>query len=237
MAANVLVLDTSKIGHVCKSSLVTPRKINKKRPTKRQQPQGHITHLFALLLAAALLFLSAGLVFRMVQTQKQQLELLQSQLHKVTEEAVQARASDLESQEAVFDLKQELDKARQSSHRTEADAAAFSTQVASLKSELDRIYANRDVLQGELKLARSDATQVRMRLNRVESQVVEMRLRLKDVQSDLEASEQAAAQAKTKATDLEEQAIQLQSKLEMGKAERDDLRRKLQAQVLKESPL
>jgi uncharacterized protein (DUF3084 family) len=138
---------------------VTPRKINKKRPTKRQ-PQGHITHLFALLLGVALLFLSAGLVFRMVQTQKQ-LELVQSQLHKVTGEAVQAKTSDLESQEAVFDLKQELDKARQSSHRVEADAAAFSTQVASLKSELDRIYANRDVLQGELKLARSDATQVR----------------------------------------------------------------------------
>jgi spore germination cell wall hydrolase CwlJ-like protein len=194
-------------------------------------------HLFALLLGAALLFLSAGLVFRMVQTQKR-LELVQSQLHKVTEEAVQAKASDVESQEAVSNLRRELDKARQSLHRAEADAGAFSTQVASLKSELDRNYANRDVLQGELKLAHSEVTQVRSRLKRVEYQVVEMRLRLKDVQSDLEASEQAAAQAKTKATDLEEQAIQLQSKLEMGKAERDDLRKELQAQVaLKASPL
>lgn len=214
------------------------RKINNKRPTNSKRKPRHVTHLSALLVGAALLSLSVGLVVGMVQTQKR-LETVQSELHQATEEARRAKTRDIKSQEAVFNLKKEIGSARHSSLRAEANAAAFSKQVASLKSELDQINENRDLLQGELKLAHSEVTQMGTRLNEVRSQVVDMRLQLKAVQSDLEISEQAAVQAKTKATDLEEQAIQLQSELEMGKAERDDLRKELnQAQVsLDASPL
>lgn len=215
---------------------MTTRKINKKRPTnsKRTPPPNHATLLFALLVGAALLSLGVGLDYRIVQTQKR-LEAAQSELHKVSEEAIQANVRNAESLEAALNLRKELDGARQSSRRAEADVVAAKKQVASLKSDLDQINANRDLLQAELKLAHSEVTQLRARLYTAESQVIEMRLRLKAVQSGLEASKHAAVQAKT---ELEEQAIQLQSELEMGKAERDELRNELNtAQVSLESPL
>jgi spore germination cell wall hydrolase CwlJ-like protein len=59
-----------------------------------------------------------------------------------------------------------------------------------------------------------------------------MQSRLKAAQGDLEAAKQATMHAKTKAIELGELAIQLQSELKLGKAERDELMKELnQAQV------
>jgi spore germination cell wall hydrolase CwlJ-like protein len=218
---------------------VTPRKIHKKRPTssKRKPQRNHVSLLFALLVGAAFLNIGVGLAYRFVQTQKR-LETVQSKLDKANEEAVQAKAREADSQEAAHNLRKELEGARQSSHRAEADAAAFKKQLADLNSKLAQINANQDLLQAELNLALSEVTTLRAGLRIAETQGVEMQSRLKAMQSDLEVSEQAAVRAMTKATELGEEAIQLQSELKLGKAERDELRTQLkQAQISLEAKL
>lgn len=217
MAASVFVLGELRV--ILVSSRVAARKIKKNRTTTPLR--NHATLLFALLVGAALLSLSVGLVHRIVETNKQ-LQAVQRELNDLGKEAIQAQERIVESQRAALSLKKEVDEVRQSSHRAETDAAK---QVNELKSDLGQINANRDFLQAELKLALAEVTQLRARLLTADSQVVETRLRLKAVQRDIKA-------AKTNAMELKEQAIQQQSELEIGMGERDKLRKELnQAQI------
>ena len=212
---------------------MTTRKVHKKPSHKRQpKPQrNHVTLLAVFLVGGASLSLGVELAHRITQMHKR-LEAVQSKLHTVSEEAIQAKGKEAESRQAVLNLGMELEVARQSSLRAEADMGTVKKQTADLKSELAQSNANRDLLQSELNLALYEVTQLRTRLRTAESRGVEMQLRLKAVQSDLEVSKDAAGQAKTKAIELGEQAIQLQSELKLGKAERDKLRKELnQAQI------
>jgi spore germination cell wall hydrolase CwlJ-like protein len=216
------------------SSRVTTRQ----RRSHKQQPKPqrhHVTLLSALLVGAALLSLVAGLTYRIGQMHKR-LEAVQSKLHRVSAAAIQAKARETESRKAALNLGNELEAARRSSYLAEADAAAVKKQMTYLKSELDQINVSRDLLQAELNSAFYEVRQLRTRLRAAESHDEERQLRLKAVQSDLEASEHAAIQAKKKAIELGEQAIHLQSELKMNKTELDELRKKLnEAQILLEA--
>ena len=76
---------------------MTPRKIDKKRSCKVQpKPQrAHVTLLAVLLVGAALLSLGVELAHRIMQMPKR-LEAAQSKHHKVSEEAIQAKAREAE---------------------------------------------------------------------------------------------------------------------------------------------
>ena len=202
--------------------------------SSKQQPEpqrNHVTLLTVLLAGVTLLSLGVELAYRITQTHKR-LEAVQTKLQRVSAEAIQAKAREAESRKAALNPGMEFEAARQSSRRAEADAAVIKKQTADLQSELAQLNANRDLLQAKLNLALYEVTQLRTRLRTAESQGVEMQLRLKAVQSDLEASKDIAVQAKTKVVELGEEAIQLQSELKLGTAERDKLRKELnQAQV------
>lgn len=139
------------------------------------------------------------LTYLVMQTQKR-LETVQSELHKVSENAVQAKAR-------VVDLDQ---------------------TAAGLKRELNRADVKRNELQDQLNKEKSKIEQLSEIVDAAEASQDDWRTRLESMRNDLEGAKQSAGQAEAEAAGSKEQVASLKAKLDETNTKRDTLQTELQ---------
>lgn len=165
---------------------------NRKRQSNHAKPQSNWLVGVAILLAVVLTYL-------VMQTQKR-LETVQSELHKVSENAVQAKAR-------VVDLDQ---------------------TAAGLKRELNRADVKRNELQDQLNKEKSKIEQLSEIVDAAEASQDDWRTRLESMRNDLEGAKQSAGQAEAEAAGSKEQVASLKAKLDETNTKRDALQTELQ---------
>src|SRR5262245_18577552 len=166
---------------------------NRKRQRNHAKRQSNWLSGVAILIAAVLGYF-------VMQTQKR-LEMAQSELRKVSENAVQAKAR-------VVDLEQ---------------------TAAGLKRELERADLKRDELQDQLNKENSKIEQLSEIVDAAEASQDEWRTRLESMRSDLEGAKQSAGQAEADAEASKKQVASLEAKLDETDTKRDALQTHLQS--------
>jgi spore germination cell wall hydrolase CwlJ-like protein len=171
----------------------TPRRSgNRKRQRNHAKRQSNWLSGVAILIAVVLGYL-------IMQTQKR-LEAVQSELHKVSENAVQAKAR-------VVDLEQ---------------------TAAGLKQELQRADFKHNELQDQLNKKNSKIQQLSEMADAAEASQDDWRTRLESMRSDLEGTKQSAGQAEAESESFKKQVASLEAKLDETNTKRDALQTDLQ---------
>jgi N-acetylmuramoyl-L-alanine amidase len=137
--------------------------------------------------------------YLIMQTQKR-LEAVQSELHKVSENAVQAKAR-------VVDLEQ---------------------TAAGLKQKLQRADFKHNELQDQLNQKNFKIQQLSKMVHAAVTSQDEWRTRLESMRSDLERAKQSAGQAEAEAEGSNKQVASLEAKLDETNTKRDALQTELQ---------
>ena len=165
---------------------------NRKRQSNHAKPQSNWLVGVAILIAVVLGYL-------VMQTQSR-LETVQSELHKVSENAVYATAR-------VVDLEQ---------------------TAAGLKRELKRADFKRNELQYQLNKENSKIEQLSKIVDAAEASQDDWRTRLESMRSDLEGAKQSTGQAEAEAARSKKQVASLEAKLDETNTKRDALQTELQ---------
>lgn len=160
---------------------------NRKRQSNHAKPQSNWLAGVAILIAVVLGYL-------VMQTQSR-LETVQSELHKVSENAAHATAR-------VVDLEQ---------------------TGAGLKRELERADFKRNELQDQLNKENSKIEQLSEIVDAAEASQDAWRTRLESMRNDLEGAKQSAGQAEAEAAGSKSQVASLKAKLDETNAKRDAL--------------
>ena len=169
-----------------------PRSENRKRQRNHAKRQSNWLSGVAILIAVVLGYL-------VMQTQKR-LETVRSELHKVSENAVQAKAR-------VVDLEQ---------------------TAAGLKRELKRADFKRNELQDQLKKETSKIEQLSEIVEAAEASQDDWRTRFESMRSDLEGAKQSAGQAEAEVEGSQKRVASLEAKLDETNTKRDALQKELQ---------
>lgn len=165
---------------------------NRKRQSNRATPKSDWLLAVAILIAGVLGYF-------VMQTQKR-LETVQSELHRVSENAVQAEAT-------VVDLEQ---------------------TAASLKRELKKADFKRNELQDQLDKSNSKIEQLSEIVDAGEASRKDWRARLESMRSEIEGAKQSAEQAEAESAWSKKQVASLKAKLDETNAKRHALQTELQ---------
>ena len=150
-------------------------------------------------LSGVAILIAVVLAYLVMQTQKR-LETVQSELHKVSQNAVRAKAR-------VVDLE---------------------LTAAGLKREIQRADFKRNELQDQLNKKNSKIEQLSEIVDAAEASQDEWRTRLERMRSDLEGAKQSAGQAEAEAEASKKQVASLEAKLDETNTKRDALQQDLQ---------
>ena len=210
------------------------KRITKPRRPAKPKPQANdASPLRAWSVGAALLLMASIVGYHMVQMH-QRLELVQTQLNTLGEDAIQAKRQAAKLEETTVHLHAELSQANAERNELQSVLRQASSQIETLnnnadavRSLLERRLARFEALQSKLENAKRTAEQAEANAAKSESRTDEMRHRLKAMQAELEAHQQAALQATSEAEGYKRQTTNLKSALERGQPAREALEKEL----------
>jgi spore germination cell wall hydrolase CwlJ-like protein len=178
---------------------VTRRKDNRKaQRSGNRKRQSQATPQSDCLVGVAIL-IAVVLGYLVMQTQKR-LETVQSELHRVSENAVQAKAR----------------------------VVNFEQTAASLKRELKKADFKRNEIQDQLNKANSKIEQLSEIVDAAEASHEDWQTRLESMRSELEGAKQSAKQAEAEAAGSKKQVASLKAKLDETNAKRHAFQTELQ---------
>lgn len=173
-----------------------------------------------------LLSVGVGVGHHMLQTQKR-LEMVQSELDRIIEEARQEGARRAELEVTARSLRQELSRAGSERDELKVQFDQAVSKLEQLSGDVEAAEAAyRDGL-GRLETLRAELSDARQSAHKAEERAAAAETQAASLQSELNKIKAEAIEAKEKAAEFEDQASELFSQLETRKAELDQLRKEL----------